>query len=113
VPLLLRQVEGTTNEFYHVGSCYVTGIMEEKAILGQLSDEWTRLSIAGDLTLAYAHDDGRRISQDPRLGPLPEGWKIHYYEGREMDKKGKMSGFWFEKLMNLLQGMILGCKKSI
>ena len=77
--LILRPNDAQTYKV--VGECYIDGFMEGEALLGALPTNWQRV-------LRFFPDLGTRYSaftnvhtgivqvEDPRLGPLPAGWRI-------------------------------------
>ena len=78
-PLVFR-----VNEFGNctvVGECYLDGYMDGSALLGMLPSNWQRVRRYDPYLKAY-HDvftnsdtDSLQV-EDPRLGPLPLGWRI-------------------------------------
>ena len=82
-PLLLRAAQGSHQV---VGQCYVQGFMCAEALLGPMSEGWEyvpRLNqVTGGNEPAFAHrSSGRLQYEDPRLGQLPEGWRVKSHEG--------------------------------
>lgn len=81
-PLVLRRL--TDDEWAVIGECYIHGLMDGEALLGQLPDgfEFVRNSIPG--AGQYGAYINRHIGviqiTDPRLGPLPPGWEIGTHE---------------------------------
>jgi hypothetical protein len=76
-PIILRP---TTNGCYNVvGTCFVYGLMSSEALLGPLPGD-TRIVKYPDRFIstwsyAFLDDETQQIrSDDPRLGPLPQGW---------------------------------------
>lgn len=77
--LILRPNDA--NNYRVVGECYVDGFMDGEALLGALPSNWQRVyRHFPDLGQSY---DGLMNTQtgyfqieDPRLGPLPTGWRI-------------------------------------
>ena len=81
-PLLLRADRGS---HLVVGQCYVQGLMCAEALLGPMSEGWEnviRLSqVSGGYYPAFVHRPSGRIQcEDPRLGELPEGWRVESHE---------------------------------
>ena len=80
-PLLLRLVPtaGGRMKYQLVGECFVHGMMWAEVFLGQLPSCWERrcTTIDGIAYPIFIHE-GRSPLQDPRLGPLPKGWRIRY-----------------------------------
>ncbi|PQE32788.1 hypothetical protein CJF32_00001267 [Rutstroemia sp. NJR-2017a WRK4] len=77
MPIILRS---TTNGCYNVvGTCYVYGLMSSEALLGPLPGDthivkYLDRSI-GTSPYAFFDDEMQQIfTDDPRLGPLPQGW---------------------------------------
>ncbi|KAL8895005.1 MAG: hypothetical protein Q9207_008337 [Kuettlingeria erythrocarpa] len=78
-PLVLRS-DGSGNHAV-VGECYIDGMMSGEALLGKLPKKWT-------VACKYFHElhnnhnvlidstTDQTTPQDPRLGPLPAGWKL-------------------------------------
>lgn len=78
-PILLRRTNSAAQSilYAYIGPLYVHGLMEGQALLGSLPLHW-------DL-IAHHHDQKRKflffnqqtneVSEDPRLGPLPEDWE--------------------------------------
>ncbi|KAL9018203.1 MAG: hypothetical protein Q9185_004476 [Variospora sp. 1 TL-2023] len=76
-PMVLRPTDD--GSFLVVGECYVQGLMDGEALLGPLPSNWRRVSRFYEETKTSwdaFNDRDRGIWQveDPRLGPLPEGW---------------------------------------
>ncbi|KAL8787596.1 MAG: hypothetical protein Q9213_002158 [Squamulea squamosa] len=76
-PLVLRET-GAGN-YLVVGECYVDGLMTGEALLGPLLDNWHRIARFDEATDTYwdafvDRQHGIWEREDPRLGPLPEGW---------------------------------------
>ncbi|KAI4281776.1 MAG: hypothetical protein L6R38_003431 [Xanthoria sp. 2 TBL-2021] len=86
-PLVLRSDD---NGFSHkvVGECYLDGIMTGEALLGELPKEWTMLQkyypeYLANYWLFLDSTTGQTHVDDPRLGPLPAGWR--YKSHKEED----------------------------
>ncbi|KAI4257074.1 MAG: hypothetical protein LQ352_001788 [Teloschistes flavicans] len=78
-PLLLRATR--EGEYEVVGECYLQGIMFGEALLGPLPESWMPASVKFDPAHAYVcgfvnGETGKTRIEDPRLGPLPPGWRI-------------------------------------
>ncbi|KAI4266345.1 MAG: hypothetical protein L6R35_006959 [Caloplaca aegaea] len=76
-PMVLRPTDD--GSFLVVGECYVQGLMDGEALLGPLPSNWRRVFRYDEESKGSWDafiDRDRRIWQveDPRLGPLPEGW---------------------------------------
>ncbi|KAL8928745.1 MAG: hypothetical protein Q9208_001523 [Pyrenodesmia sp. 3 TL-2023] len=76
-PMVLRP----TNDGYYtvVGECYVHGLMEGEALLGPLPAHCKRIvrydeGTNGHYDVFVDREQGEYNVEDPRLGPLPEGW---------------------------------------
>ena len=84
VPLVLRPDEGST--FKIVGECYVDGVMNGEPFLGELPNNWSRVSRilpnAGRTCFGFIDGSTGRIQKDdPRLSePLPMGWRIKSHD---------------------------------
>ena len=81
-PLLLRAARGSHQV---IGQCYVQGLMCAEALLGPMSEGWEYVlrldQISGEYYPAFVHrPSGRVIWEDPRLGQLPEGWRMQNHE---------------------------------
>ena len=78
-PTLLRPED--TSTFSVVGECYIHGLMDGEAFLGPLPRNWKRV-LRADRGSQYLWDTfvdreaGLLQIEDPRLGPLPSGWRI-------------------------------------
>lgn len=101
-PMLLRPEEDC--RFSVVGECYAHGLMDGEALLGPLSDNWTRVARFDaekqSLWDAFVDHEGRICQiEDPRLGPLPYGWQItdhplkHIYSKFRDEATGEASIF--------------------
>lgn len=83
-PILLRS-EGAGNHTV-VGECYIQGLMDGEALLGPLPDHWQRVEITHDPEDGanydgfINHETGETRIEDPRLGPLPSGWRVRKYK---------------------------------
>jgi hypothetical protein len=69
------------DSFKVVGEAYLDGFTTSEALLGPLKDGWVRMSRFDEGTMAYWGAYFNTITRaiqiaDPRLGALPEGWKI-------------------------------------
>ncbi|KAI2628488.1 heterokaryon incompatibility protein-domain-containing protein [Hypoxylon sp. NC1633] len=72
VPLVLRQVEETAYRI--IGTCYHPEYADREAFLGKLPTGWKALS-GGSVQWYINHEQNIETLHDPRLGPLPRGWK--------------------------------------
>ena len=99
--ILLSCVEGEPNHYRLKGECYVQGMMNAEAFLGQLPTASTE----GEWSYQFQYVQGtNRIvflngvvttQDDPRLGPLPAGWKTVYEtkaDGRYHDTEQGQDG---------------------
>ncbi|KAI1376500.1 heterokaryon incompatibility protein-domain-containing protein [Hypoxylon crocopeplum] len=72
VPLVLRRVDSMTYRI--VGPCYHPEYANREALLGKLPADWRVVSSEGELW--YVNEEQKiETLHDPRLGPLPPGWK--------------------------------------
>ena len=77
--LILRPRDAQT--YTVVGECYIDGFMESETLLGALPTNWQRVERHFP-DLGYFYDvfvnvqTGDVQVEDPRLGPLPRGWRI-------------------------------------
>lgn len=70
--LILRPVAG---QFQVVGPANIHGLNDAQAVLGPIPEPWTvRIERPGDIWRFYNTATGELSAQDPRLGPLDEGW---------------------------------------
>jgi hypothetical protein len=110
LPLVIRPVEGTLDNFRLLGECYVSGLMDGQTILGCLESVdaaapgiWkSRVeSVQGYNVLCFRN--GEKCTQkDPRLWPLPDGWHDIYrtqdgaYHSDEIAPDGTLRRLIFE-----------------
>ncbi|KAL2037799.1 hypothetical protein N7G274_009524 [Stereocaulon virgatum] len=78
-PLVLRP--NTAGCYQVVGECYGDGYMDGAALLGPLSSEWrfrarSVSGIDGRWGAFFNAVTGNIQVEDPRLGPLPAGWRV-------------------------------------
>lgn len=78
-PLLLRPIHNGNYEV--VGECYLQGVMHGEAILGPLPAPWTSAKVifvpGQGFQSGFLNGKTRETKiEDPRLGPLPPGWRI-------------------------------------
>ena len=78
-PLLLRAE--ATGGYEVVGECYIHGIMNGEGLLGPFPAFWERVdmvhaSSTGRWNGFVNRETGETRVEDPRLGPLPPGWRI-------------------------------------
>lgn len=102
-PLLLRPVAGQNDHYQLVGECYVHGIMECEALVGAITPPWSRTFYRDGAIFPIWTLDGERTHDDPRLGPLPPGWRRSF--GRDdnlkyarFDDDDKPKEPWFENI---------------
>ena len=86
LPLVLRPC----GDGYHkvVGECYIDGFMDGAACLGPLPGNWQLVTrLYGEYSSYYYaflnHQTGEFQIEDPRLGPLPDGWYISDHEEKD------------------------------
>ena len=77
--LILRLNDAQTYKV--VGECYIDGFMESEALLGALPANWQRVEhlfpdLSGYNDAFMNVQTGDVQVEDPRLGPLPAGWRI-------------------------------------
>ena len=78
-PMLLRPED--TGTFSVVGECYIHGLMDGEAFLGPFPRNWKRVlrtdRDSQSLWDAFVDREAGLLQiEDPRLGPLPSGWRI-------------------------------------
>jgi hypothetical protein len=83
VPLILRP--RTSGQYQVVGECYIHGSMNGEALHGPLPTHFERVvQVAPDSGLefvAYVNRHTKEVHvQDPRLGPLPENWRLKSHD---------------------------------
>lgn len=76
-PMVLRPTDD--GHYTVVGECYVHGLMESEALLGPLPAHWERIfrydeGTERDYDVFVDRRRGIYQPEDPRFGPLPEGW---------------------------------------
>ena len=67
-----------------VGACYIDGFMEGETLLGTLPTDWQRVrrhfpNLGGRYDAFTNVQTGVVQVEDPRLGPLPAGWRIAHH----------------------------------
>ncbi|KAK4693443.1 hypothetical protein P7C71_g3957, partial [Lecanoromycetidae sp. Uapishka_2] len=84
-PLVLRK--SGVKDYLLVGECYVYGVSQGAALLGPLSGGWQAVlrydQEAEGYYRAFINDDTGAVQmEDPRIGPLPDGWRVasHTYQ---------------------------------
>jgi hypothetical protein len=97
-PLVLRATE--ENRYQVGGECFVHGMMNGEALLGPLSpgSRFSSRGVAGKLSPVVVDGNGVPIQLDPRAGPLPTGWSVHYGDLDGPDVKiedGELKTQWF------------------
>ena len=84
LPMLLRS-EGD-ERYVVIGDCYIHGLMNGEALLGQLSQEWRYAIIyvdrVGHVPGFVNQQTGENVFEDPRFGQLPPGWRLEDEERR-------------------------------
>lgn len=83
--LILRTMVGNT--YRVVGECYIDGFMKGEAFLGALPSKWQLIQrYVPDLGCWYKSfinmETGDVQVEDPRLGPLPAGWRYEDHEAK-------------------------------
>jgi hypothetical protein len=76
VPMILRPQEN--GAYVVIGKCYVQGLMDGEALLGNLPRSWTVQQHHNDGSYVfkyYNRDTEYLTSEDPRLPPLDESWR--------------------------------------
>ena len=98
LPLALRATE---EDRYQVGgACFVHGMMNGESSLGPLSpgSRFGGRDVAGYLEQVFVDGNGVPTQLDPRAGPLPTGWSVHYGDldepGVEIED-GELKAQWF------------------
>ncbi|CAK4032404.1 Hypothetical predicted protein [Lecanosticta acicola] len=93
--VILRPTTTSTagsNRYTVVGPAYVEGCMQTEAFLGPLPDRVERMSKlekgGKPKVLFYDHNRKVLLAEDPRLGPLPRGWR----RGKEGGFENKQTG---------------------
>lgn len=82
-PLVLRL--DATGRHSVIGECYIHGLMDGAAFVGSLPDTWQSVirydSVSRNDWHAFKNLETERTQiEDPRLGPLPAGWRIGRHE---------------------------------
>jgi hypothetical protein len=103
--LILHPLPGST-EFRLRGDCYTHGLMRGEALLGRLPEPWKlRMLETPKSDFPFYCNDGNVVTQrDPRLPPLPFGWRELYgwdidnVYGHEHDDDGEPMDIWFENI---------------
>lgn len=75
-PMILRPRKN--GNYTVIGKCYVQGLMNGEALLGDLTRAWTVQKHGNDgaSVFKYYNEDTRCLtSEDPRLAPLHESWR--------------------------------------
>jgi hypothetical protein len=111
--ILVSNVEDKPNHYQLKGECYVHGLMSAEGLLGSLRSDgldgpWSFQfeEIQGSYKVVFTNGK-TKTQNDPRLGPLPEGWKKRYwsrmhrkYYDHEFEKDGTIRSLFFEDLSN-------------
>lgn len=84
-------------QFKVIGECYLHGLCDGTALVGQLAKPWIVQALAGRHGIfndyCFLNTETREVTRkDPRLGPLPEGWERHEVE-RTSDDPGYFECF--------------------
>ncbi|KAK3997893.1 heterokaryon incompatibility protein-domain-containing protein [Cladorrhinum sp. PSN332] len=80
-PIILRQQQpGESEDFTVIGDGYFYGLGDANALLGPLPPNWsmwiTDDSIGSSAIRFWDAERGKLTKDDPRLGPLPDGWGV-------------------------------------
>ena len=86
-PLVLRANED--GDYTVIGECYLHGVMDGAGLFGMLPSKWQRIrhydpDLKGYYDAFINHDTGKTQVEDPRLGPLPPGWKLAKHKERHI-----------------------------
>jgi hypothetical protein len=95
-PLLVRPVLGHNTYYRLVGECYVNGLMDGEVLIGSLPNLWEWGQTDNNENRVYIDGYKNPTLEDPRLGPLPQGWRKYHKGGHEFDEVGNFSDFGFE-----------------
>lgn len=75
--MLLR--EASPEHYKVIGPCYVHGLWDGEGLLGPLQKPWTLKYVKDktgvDVPRFFNGETGSLQFEDPRLGPLPAGWR--------------------------------------
>jgi hypothetical protein len=83
-PMILRPTE--YGSYKVVGEAYYDGYMDGEALLGPLPDSFKEVLKLHRRYLEWAYlneDTGVFQAEDPRLGPLPLGWRLEWLSNNE------------------------------
>ncbi|PMD42922.1 HET-domain-containing protein [Hyaloscypha variabilis F] len=81
-PLVLHPIPGEPGLFELRGECYVPGLMESQGLLGPVPRGWGSYRLLTARPWGHLFTDGRVQTQnDPRLPPLPAGWRVKFQFG--------------------------------
>ncbi|PMD30671.1 HET-domain-containing protein [Hyaloscypha variabilis F] len=110
-PILVSSVEGHPNHYRLKGECYVHGLMNSEALLGQFpatatEDVWSyQLQLVQGVNMVIFTSGPVITQNDPRLGALPAEWRKVYlcqsdgrYYDTEHGQDGKIRKLKFENL---------------
>jgi hypothetical protein len=97
-PLLLRPVQGSSEQYQLVGECYLPGLTLSEALLGPLPSHCQ--AHVESIGLQVYSLNGMKSQEDPRMGLLPSGWRSRYGQGKahEFDRHVNIRGRWFENI---------------
>ncbi|KAI1741583.1 heterokaryon incompatibility protein-domain-containing protein [Xylaria scruposa] len=105
MPMIVRPARSGGDGFKIIGPCQLPGIMDGEAILGDLPDPWKVEFYRDDMGVSVHHfrnaETGRLTTEDPRLGPLPDGWERVKRDRRVSDPR------WFDCFVNKVSGETL------
>lgn len=94
-PFVVRPRDNSANEYTIVGFAYVDGDNDREALLGPYPTDYSGVALYDAPSgkwwpMAYHQPTGSSHIEDPRLGPLPEGWTIREHEEQHLWN-------WYEK----------------
>ncbi|KAI0192103.1 heterokaryon incompatibility protein-domain-containing protein [Xylaria flabelliformis] len=104
VPMIVRPSQ-SGDGFKIIGPCQLHGIMDGEAILGDVPDPWKVEFYRDDMGVSVPHfrntETDQLTTEDPRLGPLPDGWERVKRDRRVNDPR------WFDCFVNKVSGETL------
>ncbi|KAF2677855.1 HET-domain-containing protein [Lentithecium fluviatile CBS 122367] len=82
-PMVLRPYKG--DSFAAIGFTYVNGDNDRESLLGSYPEGWSGVAMYDAPTgkwwpMAWNETEKRAQIEDPRLGPLPDGWKARKHK---------------------------------
>ena len=107
IPLVLRQKNALRYEL--IGPCFLDGIMSGEVLLGWLPKKWKLVKkyipqYSANCWAFLNQDTGKSQITDPRLGPLPPGWRLESHNKEDAincyvnDDTGECSGHFDPRL---------------